>query len=51
MMRKILSEDILRQFTSHKTLRMTELYDHPTIQDKMSKLSNLTGLIDEVWKV
>ena len=50
MMRRILPEDILRQFTGHKTLKMTELYDHPAIQDKMSKLKAAVPLIEQAWK-
>ena len=49
MMRKQLPEDLLRRLTGHKTESMTDLYDHPTLDDKIETLKNVTPMIEQVW--
>ena len=50
MMRKQLPEDLLRRLTGHKTESMTDLYDHPTLDDKIQTLKNVTPMIEQVWE-
>jgi integrase len=50
MMRKQIPEDLLRQLTGHKSESMTNLYDHPTIEDKIQTLTNVTPMIEELWQ-
>jgi len=51
MMRNVLSAEILRALTGHKTEEMTELYYHPTLEDRLKqvRLSESQKLIENVW--
>jgi len=49
IMRKILPEEILRELTGHKSREMTDLYDHPTVDDRLKKLSKSRNLIESIW--
>jgi integrase len=46
IMRAVLPEEILRQFTGHKTPEMTGLYDHPTVEDTVKRLEGTRALVD-----
>jgi integrase len=49
LMRPILPEEILRKFTGHKTPGMTDLYDHPALEDQIAKLEPVRALVEKVW--
>ena len=49
IMRKVLPEETLRELTGHKTAKMTDLYDHPTVEDKIDQLSQSLSLVNRVW--
>lgn len=45
-MRRVLPEETLRAYTGHKTERMTDTYDHPTIDDRIKRLTGSRELIE-----
>ncbi len=49
-MRKILPEEILREFTGHRSEKMTDRYDHPILEDRLEKLQSVKKLIERVWE-
>jgi integrase len=49
MMRQILPLEILQALTGHKSEAMTQLYDHPTLEDRLKKLQGHKKLIEKVW--
>ena len=50
LMRNVLTGEILRQLTGHKSIQMTDHYDHPTIEDRLERLKGSIKLIDSVWE-
>jgi integrase len=50
MMRQVLPEDTLRELIGHKSEKMTDLYDHPTIQDRIARLRPAVKLIENFLK-
>ncbi len=51
IMRRVLSDDLLRMMTGHKTKEMSDLYDHPTLDDNIRKLEGSRPLLEQVWKI
>ncbi len=49
MMRKILPEEILRDMTGHRDSRMTDAYDHPSVEDLLLKLEDTRVLQEAEW--
>ncbi len=49
-MRKILPEEILREFTGHRSEKMTDRYDHPILEDRLKNLQSVKKLIEKVWE-
>lgn len=49
MMRQILPLEILQALTGHKSETMTQLYDHPTLEDRLKKLQGHKKMIEKVW--
>ncbi len=50
IMRSVLPAEILRKFTGHKTPEMTELYDHPGLQERIQGLKASRSLVEKVWQ-
>ncbi len=50
MMRKEVPEDLLRQLTGHKSESMTDLYDQPTLEDKIEVLRPATHKVEKLWE-
>ena len=50
IMRAVLPEGVLRQFTGHRTPEMTGLYDHPTIADTVKRLEGSQAIVNGVWQ-
>ncbi|MFZ7131968.1 MAG: tyrosine-type recombinase/integrase [Eubacteriales bacterium] len=50
MMRKEIPEDLLRQLTGHKSESMTDLYDHPTLEDKIAILNRVRPKVEKLWE-
>ena len=48
VMRHVLPEETLRKFTGHKTLGMTDLYDHPRLEDQIGQLESAHALVESV---
>ncbi len=49
VMRQVLPLEILQAMTGHKSEQMTELYDHPSLEDRLKKLEGSRELIEAVW--
>jgi integrase len=49
VMRHVLPEETLRKFTGHKTPGMTDLYDHPRLEDQIGQLESARALVESVW--
>jgi integrase len=49
VMRHVLPEETLRKFTGHKTPGMTDLYDHPRLEDQIGQLQSARALVESVW--
>lgn len=49
VMRQVLPEEILRRFTGHKTVEMTDWYDHAVMQDRIAKLEPSWALVEAAW--
>lgn len=49
VMRHVLPEETLRKFTGHKTPGMTDLYDHPRLEDQIGQLESARALVEGVW--
>ena len=50
IMRAVLPAETLRKFTGHRTPEMTELYDHPGLQDRILSLKASRSLVENAWK-
>ena len=50
MMRQVLPEQIFRELTGHKSEKMTDLYDHPSLDEKIKRLGASRKLIEGVWE-
>ncbi|MGA2612957.1 MAG: tyrosine-type recombinase/integrase [Spirochaetia bacterium] len=50
IMRHVLPEEILRRFTGHRTVEMTDWYDHAVMRDRIAKLEPSRALVEGVWK-
>ena len=46
-MRRLLPEETLRAYTGHQSEQMTDNYDHPTVDDRIKKLSGTQKLIEK----
>lgn len=51
MMRRVLPEDLLREQTGHKSRKMTDNYDHPTLDHRLEHLQGVRKLIEGVWQI
>ncbi len=49
IMRQVLPLEVLQALTGHKSESMTNLYDHPSIEDRLKKLNTSKELIESVW--
>ncbi len=49
LMREILPEKILREFTGHRSVKMTDRYDHPNLEKRLKNLQETRPLIESVW--
>lgn len=49
IMRQVLPLEILQALTGHKTDAMTNHYDHPRLEDQLSKIQESSRLIESVW--
>ncbi len=49
LMREILPEKILREFTGHRSVKMTDHYDHPDLEKRLKSLQESKPLIESVW--
>ena len=50
IMRAVLPAETLRKFTGHRTPEMTDLYDHPGLQDRILSLKASRTLVEKAWK-
>ena len=50
IMRKVLPLEILQEFTGHRSVKMTDHYDHPALEDRLKKLQGHKKLIEKVWE-
>jgi len=49
-MRELLTGDVLRYFTGHKSLKMTDHYDRPFLEDRLLSFDKLRPQVEEFWK-
>ena len=49
LLREILPEKMLREFTGHRSVKMTDHYDHQTIEARLNKLEGSRRLIESIW--
>ena len=49
LMHRVLPLEILQAMTGHQSEKMTELYSHPSIEDKLNKLEGSRQIIEQVW--
>ena len=50
IMRQALPLEMLQSLTGHKSLAMTDHYDHPSIEDRLKKLQASRKIVDSVWE-
>ncbi len=51
IMRHAVPEDVLRRFTGHKSVEMTDWYDHSVMQDRITELEPSRNLVEAAWKL
>ena len=49
-MRELLTGDVLRDFTGHKSIKMTDHYDRPFLEDRLSSFNGLRPQVEAFWK-
>jgi integrase len=50
IMRAVLPAETLRKFTGHRSPEMTELYDHPGLQERILSLKASRTLVEKAWR-
>ena len=48
-MRELLTGEVLRDFTGHKSIKMTDHYDQPFLEDRLSSFDRLRPKIEAFW--
>ncbi len=51
IMRRVLTAEMLREFTGHRSEEMTDRYDNPYLIDRLRQFQSSRQLIDETWEV
>ena len=51
IMRHAVPEDVLRRFTGHKSVEMTDWYDHSVMQDRITELEPSRKLVEAAWEL
>ena len=49
LMRNVLPENLLREFTGHRSIKMTDQYDHPSLESRLETLEKSRDLIESIW--
>jgi integrase len=49
LMKGVLTADILREFTGHRSEQMTQRYDHPHLVDRLKQFEHSKEAIDSTW--
>ncbi len=51
IMKGILTAEMLREFTGHRSEEMTDRYDNPYLIDRLQQFSSSRKLIDKTWEI
>ena len=51
IMKGILTAEMLREFTGHRSEEMTDRYDNPYLIDRLRQFSSSRKLIDKTWEI
>ncbi len=51
IMKGILTAEMLREFTGHRSEEMTDRYDNPYLIDRLQQFSTSRKLIDKTWEI
>ncbi len=49
IMRQVLPLEILQEFTGHRSMKMTDRYDHPALKDRLKKLQGHKKVVEKIW--
>jgi integrase len=49
IMKGVLTADMLREFTGHRTEQMTQRYDHPHLLDRLKQFEHSKDTIEKTW--